>query len=594
MAVSLQALLDLKAQVSGTAAVKGMSTALTGVQTAAGRTTGALKTMASSAGGLGGAMGALVPLLSVGGLAAMAKSSLDAGNAMYDLSQKTGVSVEALARFKRAARSSGTDIEAIAKAMVKLGVGMAKTSGPAVNALKELGISAKDASGKLKTADAVTLEIANKFKALQDPGHKARLAVALFGKAGSDLIPMLNMGGSAIESLSVKMTTAFAQKADAYSDKLAGLSGKVGALGADILVALLPAMEAITNAVIAGVDAFNKLPDGIKGVVVVIAALAIALPLITVAIGAVVGAVATIAPLLAGVSATLAGIGTVISVVLGLLASPAVLIGALVIAVGVAIYTFRDQIGAFFTWLYDTWLATTTAVGKFFYDHWIAPNIEAAKVLWDYLKAGWQGLSNWITGAFTAIGNLFQTWVVKPISGAWQTVVNAGKGALNGLLSWSASIINRYIDMVNSLISKTNSISAKVKIPAIPLIPRVQAPKFAEGAYVTGPTVAEIGEGGQPEYVVPAGKAGAFAMNYLSGARGADAIPAGSSPGGFSTAGGGSASINIITTGPVLQQGGQTWVTMDDLRQATRQTAQQLLAQLSTPAGRRSIGVTHG
>ena len=593
MAVSLQALLDLKAQVSGTAAVKGMSTALTGVQTAAGRTTGALKTMASSAGGLGGAMGALVPLLSVGGLAAMAKGAIDTADNMNDLSQKTGISVESLAKFSKAAQMSGTDIEGVGKALVKLNVGLAKGEGPAVEALKDLGINAKDASGKLKSADAIMIEVANKFKTMEDGAKKTGLAVGLFGKAGADMIPMLNMGGSAIESLSSKMTTGFAQAADAYNDKMAELSGKVGGLAAQLAIALLPALTAITDGLIAGFDAFNKLPDGIKGVVVVIAALAIALPVLAVALGAVVGAVATIAPLLAPIAVTLAGIGTVISVILGLLASPAVLIGALVIAVGVAIYTFRDQIGAFFTWLYDTWLATTTAVGKFFYDLWVAPNIEAAKVLWDYLKAGWQGLSDWITGAFTAIGNLFQTWVVKPITGAWQTVVNAGKGALNGLLSWSASIINRYIDMVNSLISKTNNISAKVKIPPIPLIPRVQVPKFAEGAYVTGRTVAEIGEGGQPEYVVPAGKAGAFAMNYLSGARGADAIPAGSSPGGFSTAGGGSASISI-TTGPVLQQGGQTWVTMDDLRQATRQTAQQLLAQLSTPAGRRSIGVAHG
>jgi hypothetical protein len=364
-------------------------------------------------------------------------------------------------------------------------------------------------------------------------------------------------------------------------------------LGADILIALLPAMTALTDGIIAGVDAFNKLPNEVKAVIAIIAALAIALPIITVAIASVVSAVAVLAPIFATIGSVLAGIGTVISVILGLLASPAVLIGALVIAVGVAIYTFRDKIGAFFKWLYDTWLATTTAVGKFFYDHWIAPNMKRAQALWDFLKAGWQGLSNWITGAFTAIGNLFQTWVVKPITSAWQTVVNAGKGALNGLLSWSANIINRYIDMVNNLIRSTNNISSKVKIPPIPLIPRVQVPKFAEGAYVTGRTVAEIAEGGQPEYVVPAGKAGAFAMNYLSGARGADAIPAGSSPGGFSTAGGGSASINI-TTGPVLQQGGDTWVSIGDVQRVARQTSEQLLATLRTPAGRRMLGVAHG
>jgi hypothetical protein len=45
---------------------------------------------------------------------------------------------------------------------------------------------------------------------------------------------------------------------------------------------------------------------------------------------------------------------------------------------------------------------------------------------------------------------------------------------------------------------------------------------FAEGGYVTSPTRAIIGEGGEPEYVIPFSKMGSAAANFAAGARGED------------------------------------------------------------------------
>ena len=63
----------------------------------------------------------------------------------------------------------------------------------------------------------------------------------------------------------------------------------------------------------------------------------------------------------------------------------------------------------------------------------------------------------------------------------------------------------------------------------------VPTPKFAEGGYVSGPTNALIGEGGQPEYVIPASKMTEAMGRYARGARGAAVIPEGD---GASTEGG--------------------------------------------------------
>jgi SLT domain-containing protein len=52
---------------------------------------------------------------------------------------------------------------------------------------------------------------------------------------------------------------------------------------------------------------------------------------------------------------------------------------------------------------------------------------------------------------------------------------------------------------------------------------------FAEGGFVTGPTNALIGEGGEPEYVIPQSKMSAAMARYSRGARGESVISGNSS-----------------------------------------------------------------
>ena len=298
MAMNVDSVLRLSAKVDGLNGIVAFNRGLQSVETTAKGVTGAMRGMTGAAAGLSGALGSLAPLLSVAGLVGMVQNTIKAGDSMYDLSQKTGVAVESLARFKKAAAVSGTDIETVSKSLVKLSRGMVEAAttgkGKAADALNALGLSATTAGGKIKTADQLTLEIANKFQRMGNDARKTSLAMDLFGRAGSEMIPMLNMGGAAIENLSVKMTEAFAKKADEYSDKLAILSGKVGALGADLTIALLPALQSVTDAVTGFVTAFNALPDVVKNLAVTGASLAVAWAPLTSIFSAVAGGVAVL------------------------------------------------------------------------------------------------------------------------------------------------------------------------------------------------------------------------------------------------------------------------------------------------------------
>jgi len=102
---------------------------------------------------------------------------------------------------------------------------------------------------------------------------------------------------------------------------------------------------------------------------------------------------------------------------------------------------------------------------------------------------------------------------------------------------------------------------------------------FAEGGYVTRPTRALIGEGGESEYVIPSSKMDAAMRNYSAGRRG-DAVLNMATP-----------QINL-TTGPVMQMNGTDYVTKADMTRAMSSAVNQTIQTItSTPALRRRMGV---
>ena len=660
---SMQALLKIKADVEGEGKVNALGRAIGGLSGTAGKVSGGLKGLAGAAGGLSGALGSLVPLATGAGLAAIAKGAIDAADNMFDLSQKTGVSVESLSKFQQAANASGTSIEGVGAAMIKLNKGLAAGSGPAADALKALGLSATDASGKLKSTDKVMLEVADKFKAMPDGAQKTALALKLFGKAGADMIPLLNGGAKSIEGLAATMSTKFAQGADKLNDKLAALQGKLLGLGVQIGTALMPLLNGIADAVTAAANAFSKLPQPLQNIIIGVTGLTVALILLAPAINAIVILAGTVSALKLG--ATIAGwagaVGPAMVVIkaafVGLISfltgtlGPALVaffsgpVGWTVLAVAAVVamvVLFREPILKFFTWLGGVFQTALSNLINLFQQIYVQPWINLwnnvlrgpVTAMWEWLKGvvefglkaayavayqvwvqPWMTLWNvlfrapvtaaiqWVQNAWTGITRFFAANVTTPIANAWRAmveflpramsaigdkvrgvftgIVNTVKGAMRNVLLYIANAINSVGRNVNRLIGAFNRLPG----PDIPYVPILNVPAFAKGGVVSAPTLAMVGEAG-PEYIVPERKAAAFAMNYLNGARGAAAIPAYAN-GGFV---GGNAQINV-TTGPVMQQGGQQYVSMADLEKAMRKTADGIYSSLRTPAGRYAVGV---
>ena len=120
-------------------------------------------------------------------------------------------------------------------------------------------------------------------------------------------------------------------------------------------------------------------------------------------------------------------------------------------------------------------------------------------------------------------------------------------------------------------------------------------PGFAEGGYVTGPTPALIGEGGESEYVIPASKMDNAMNKYRSGSRGDAVLESGGSgdSGGVAVM---DQPLSVSISGGVMQFGGEEFIRKDQLPSIIAQSSKageaRTLARLrNNPGTRRKVGL---
>ncbi|KAA8750093.1 hypothetical protein [Paenibacillus sp. UASWS1643] len=162
------------------------------------------------------------------------------------------------------------------------------------------------------------------------------------------------------------------------------------------------------------------------------------------------------------------------------------LIGPLITAIWNSIKPVLDSLVAAFNYAWPLIKYSVTTA--------IATIMNVVNGLWDTFG----GIITFITGVFS--GNWSTAWegIVQTFGGIW--------GTLKGLV---ATPINAVIRLINKAIDRINSIS--LDIPdflgggtfgvSVAKIPEIEG--YAKGGRVSGPEIAQIGEGGNPEYVIP-------------------------------------------------------------------------------------------
>ena len=213
---------------------------------------GALDSVSKAAFSLGGA-------ISAAGLVAYTKSIIDAADALNEMSERTGISVENLGRLQYAAKLSGVESEQLGKSLQALSgeiVAAAGGSESAIAKFKRLGVSVLDTTTKqIRPANAVLLDLADAFALLPEGTERSARAAELFGaKLGGVMVPFLAQGragiealGDEIERLGGLMSAETAKAAAEFNDNLDRLKTTSSAAGISIANALLPTLNKLTN-----------------------------------------------------------------------------------------------------------------------------------------------------------------------------------------------------------------------------------------------------------------------------------------------------------------------------------------------------------
>lgn len=157
-----------------------------------------------------GAEGRATSLKTVGGLAftaiaasavAFGKKSIDTfanvGTETLTLQRRFGGSAESASRLIFMAQETGVSFESLGMGTKILSTHIDKND----KAWKRLGISARDAHGNIKPMDQLMPLIAAKFAAMPNGIQKSAMAVALFGRNGLSMLPMLSRGQKGLEDL---------------------------------------------------------------------------------------------------------------------------------------------------------------------------------------------------------------------------------------------------------------------------------------------------------------------------------------------------------------------------------------------------------
>lgn len=163
-------------------------------------------------------------------------STTELGDKLNVLSQRTGIAVETLSGGLRlAAETSGSSLDGMASGIDRLNRSIAEAAdgtGKQADAFNRLGISVLDANGNLKSSEQVLFEIADRFKNAEDGAIKTEIAMILLGRAGADLIPVLNNGSQGLAELEKAAKLAGIQMSGETAAAAARLNENLAVLGA--------------------------------------------------------------------------------------------------------------------------------------------------------------------------------------------------------------------------------------------------------------------------------------------------------------------------------------------------------------------------
>ena len=135
-------------------------------------------------------------------LVAATKTFISVGSSLADMAQRTGLAVESLSRLQYVATQTGTDLavfESAIRRMQRTVYDAERSLSTAVDALAALGLNVRQLQGQ--SPERQFMLIADRLSRVDDASQRAALAMMVFGRSGTALMPMINEGVDGIAKL---------------------------------------------------------------------------------------------------------------------------------------------------------------------------------------------------------------------------------------------------------------------------------------------------------------------------------------------------------------------------------------------------------
>lgn len=140
----------------------------------------------------------------VGGLTKFAESSASTADHVDKMSQKIGVSRQTYQELDFICSQSGTSVDSLQMGMKSLTSAMdgAKSGTKSnVEQFERLGVAVTNSDGTFRSQEDVMWDTLSALQSMEDQTEKSRLATELFGRSGTELMPLLNGASGSIEDM---------------------------------------------------------------------------------------------------------------------------------------------------------------------------------------------------------------------------------------------------------------------------------------------------------------------------------------------------------------------------------------------------------
>lgn len=204
----------------------------------------------------------------VGGLMALVNKTGQYADEIDKLSERTGINIEELQRWKYAAGQSGADINVLETGIKKLSDTMdAAINGnkAASEAFSALGVSLKNADGSARSVEAVFQDVMTALADMEQGAQRNALGNDVLGKSYTELLPLLNAGSAGMEELKNRadelgiVMSEEAVKANVqFGDTLADVKDGFGAIFRELTTAFLPILQKVLDWIVKHMPQIEK------------------------------------------------------------------------------------------------------------------------------------------------------------------------------------------------------------------------------------------------------------------------------------------------------------------------------------------------